>query len=79
MQDDDYEIASFWGILYTSLYRATFCEASVLVIVWATFCDASVLLIVWALSVTRASPLLKGSYAVVNPPIKYITRDHQSR
>ena len=49
-----------------------------LVIVWATFCDASVLLIVWALSVTRASPLLKGSYAVVNPPIKYITRDHQS-
>ena len=45
-----------------------------LVIVWATFCDASVLLIVWAISVTRASPLLKGSYAVVNPPIKYITR-----
>ena len=31
-----------------------------------------------SLSVTRASPLLKGSYAVVNPPIKYITRDHQS-
>ena len=68
-------LCSFW--FYISLYCATFCEASVLVIVWATFCDASVLLIVWALSVTRASPLLKGSYAVVNPPIKYITRDHQ--
>ena len=31
-----------------------------------------------SLSVTGASPLLKGSYAVVNPPIKYITRDQQS-
>ena len=31
-----------------------------------------------SLSVTRASPLLKGSYAVVNPPIKYITQEHQS-
>ena len=31
-----------------------------------------------SLSVTRTSPLLKGSYAVVNPPIKYITQEHQS-